>query len=349
MLQLLQMGAIDSQQRDFVQTALKASGRLTSLLSDILDLSRIEVGKMELREEPFELADVLQAMEDLLGQSARQKGLQLEFFVHPDVPAELQGDSHRLQQVLLNVLGNAVKFTETGSVGLEVYPLPAEHEGQAKLLIAVHDSGVGIPVELQEDVFQSFTQADGSFRRRFGGAGLGLAIVRRLADIMQGEVELASNLDIGTEVWICLPFRAPQAPAQQEAEPEVCIVGSGYRLLVVEDDAVNRLALKKMLEKRGFAVDTADNGQEALQQLRSQGYHAVLMDIQMPVMDGVEATRHMRTDPDYSLNKATPVVAITAYAMVGDRERFLNAGMDAYIAKPVELEALLKVIQQVLA
>jgi len=349
MLQLMQMSVLDQTQLEYVHIAVKACKRLTALLSDILDLSRIEAGRMELREEAFDLQDAIQAMEDLVGQSARQKDLQFDFYIHPRVPQQLLGDANRLQQLLLNLVGNAVKFTEHGGVSLEVYPLPPQGADQARLLFAISDSGIGIPEELQENVFQSFTQAEGSFRRRYGGAGLGLAIVRRIAAMMQGQVELASSPESGTEVWLCLPFGLQQQAAEPVEEPLLCGMGGGRKLLLVEDDLVNRVALKRMLEKRGYHITEAADGRQALQALAHADYDCVLMDIQMPVMDGVEATLAMRSDPDYARNRDTPVVAITAYAMTGDRERFMHAGMNGYLAKPVDIEELLGVIEKAMA
>ncbi len=342
-LQVMRLLDLPEEQARYISIAMKAVTRLTVLLSDILDLSKIEAGKLGLRDECFDLQDVMHSMEELFSQAASDKNLKLQYFIHNDVPRYLRGDVSRLQQVLLNLVGNAIKFSERGSVFVEIYPLP--HNAQeSRVLFAVDDEGIGIAHDMLDNVFTAFTQGEISVHRRYGGTGLGLAIVKRLVGLMRGEVAMASEPGVGTSVHFCLPFGKGEGRFLDKGKETLPSVDSNLAVLLVEDDVVNRLALSKILEKNNCNVDTAENGQIALDALRRNAYDCIVMDIQMPVLDGVIATRIIRNHPDYSHVSKIPIVALTAYAMMGDKERFLDAGMNDYLSKPVTVEDLMRTV-----
>ncbi|MEA4857170.1 MAG: ATP-binding protein [Solidesulfovibrio sp.] len=349
MLQLLATTSLDPEQGEYVKAATVSSLRLTRLLSDILDLSRIEAGKLVLHEAAFEPSGLRGAVLDLFAATAGDKGIALEFELDPRLPPTLVGDEVRLRQILFNLVGNALKFTEQGQVRVEV-ALLCHGGGRARILFAVSDTGVGIPEARLRDIFEPFVQADGTFTRRFQGAGLGLSIVRRLARLMDGGLDIDSVEGKGTTVCLSLPLRLPAPPATRaqatEAEPPPA-ASRRLSILLVEDDTVNLLAGKRMLEKLGHAVTTAENGRQALARLARDGIDLVFMDIQMPVMNGLEAVRILREGP--SPRPDIPVIALTAYAMAADRKRFLAAGIDDYVAKPVEAHTLAAAIERVLA
>ena len=424
MLQLLQTTALDDEQQDYLTSAITSARRLTQLLSDVLDLSRVEAGRLALRSAPFELEGVAASIRDIFLLPAREKSLELDIRLDPRLPARLMGDEARLRQIAFNLVGNAIKFTDTGSVTVELTPLglPAANgpggpqdgprPASLHLLLEVRDTGIGIPESHQERIFEPFSQLDGSHVRRHGGAGLGLSIVRRLVALLGGELSLESVEGAGTTVFVSLPFEALWSDAPHKNDRPDRSDGPGWRagddgddmgmparhadatalpgagphpgrnpsrrkatrgvaaraqhpaegagdadapaapaetptelhVLLVEDDAVNQLAVQRMLEKSGMTVTLATDGQQALDALRRAKFDCVVMDVQMPVMDGLAATRAIRTDPAFAARAAIPVVAMTAHAMVGDRETFLEAGMDDYVSKPVEMGVLRRAI-----
>ncbi|WP_243438935.1 PAS domain-containing hybrid sensor histidine kinase/response regulator [Fundidesulfovibrio soli] len=357
MLQLLQTTELDSEQAEYVHTGIAASARLARLLSDILDLSRIESNRLSLETANFRLSGVTEPIRDLFRHEARRKGLELLIEVSEALPAWLTGDEHRLRQVLFNLVGNALKFTEAGHVVVEVYPGASWRDGcgqdVSRVVFTVRDTGIGMPEEKISALFQPFTQVSQSYVRDHQGAGLGLAIVKRLVAMMGGGIAIESEEGQGTAVHVCLPLK-PGIPQAEEARPALRLdapprLPEGLRVLLVEDERVNRMAMRRMLEKEGCLVDEAGNGAEALKALSAGGCQLVLMDIQMPVMDGVEATRAIRGAEAFRTQARVPIVALTAYAMTGDREKFLAVGMDAYLSKPVELDKLRQVVAKVLA
>jgi PAS domain S-box-containing protein len=350
MLQLLQTTGPTDEQKEYILAAIKSSRRLTRLLADILDLSRIEAGKLVLEETEFAIINQKQAVMELFAEAARQKDLDLDFFLDARLPPKLIGDETRLRQILFNLVGNAIKFTEKGRVRVEVSPVDAPCKDCLRVLFTVEDTGVGIPEDRLKDIFEPFVQAEGSYTRRFQGAGLGLSIVRKLVKLMGGDLSIDSVAGEGTTIYLSFPFKLPGARPGQ-AEPAVPAAGGSasppLRILIAEDDEVCLISGARMLEKSGYAVVTAKDGQEALARLAGQDFDLVLMDVQMPVMDGVEATRRIRASG--AAHAGVPIIAMTAYAMAGDREKLLAAGMDDYLAKPVEMEALTAVIQRVLS
>lgn len=356
MLQLLQMSPLDPEQQEFADNAILASKRLTRLLSDILDIAAVEAGKLSLSLGRVRLRDVLRATEILLGLYAREKGVALRFTLDPRLPESIWGDETRLQQILLNLVGNGLKFTTAGSVAVEIGALASRESPCAGLLIAVADTGPGIADEQLKTAFDLFGQVSRGYTRTHQGAGLGLSIVKRLVDLMNGTLCVDSTVGLGTTVYVSLPVVAPPgkaaaAGAEHGATGPVGWAmppaggGNHLRILLVEDEPSNAFVMAQMLMKRGFDVTTAEDGAQAIAVLKRQCVDAILMDVQMPVVDGIEATRRIREGKAGDVNRSIPIIAMTAYAMSGDKERFLRCGMDDYIAKPVDLmhlEALLK-------
>jgi PAS domain S-box-containing protein len=345
MLQLIETTGLDAEQREYVQTAITSSTRLTRLLSDILDISRIESGRLALSETDFEVSDLKGSVLELFAPMARKKNLNLVFRLDPGVPRRLIGDETRLRQILFNLVGNAMKFTQRGEVSVEISQLLPRSASERRVLLCVNDTGPGIPENRLKNIFEPFVQVDGSYVREHQGAGLGLSIVRRLVRMMRGNLSLDSTLGEGTSICVSLPLRVPQTRTStaQSGRTEDCVLPA-CRILLAEDDEVNLWAGRKILEKLGHRVTPAANGREVLDLLARQDFDLIFMDIQMPVMDGVEATRAIRQDELLGAKSAIPIIAMTAYAMTGDREVFLRAGMNDYLSKPVQLDGLRPVI-----
>ena len=351
MLQLMETTALNGEQKEYLFAAMQSSRRLTRLLADILDLSRIEAGKLAIHEKDFEVSGLGDSVLELFSPTARSKGLMLECLIGEGVAPRLSGDEVRIRQILFNLVGNAVKFTQAGHVRVEVAELAMLDPSQARLLFTVSDTGIGIPDELLKDIFEPFSQEEGTYTRRFQGAGLGLSIVRKLIGIMDGELCIDSLKGRGTTVTFTLPFKRPLSPHDDDARVRGVARSPGrpLRVLLAEDDQVSVITCQRMLEKLGHEAVAASDGQEALQLLAQGDFDLVLMDVQMPVMDGVEATRAIRTQSRFGDKRRIPIVAMTAYAMTGDREKFLEAGMNGYIAKPVDKAALEEVITRLTA
>ena len=347
-LQLLQETEMKPSQQEFVRIAHTSAEGLLGILNDILDFSKIEARKLVLESIPVALRTMVEELTHLLARPAAEKGIVLSAEIDPALPALLLGDPTRIRQVISNLLTNAIKFTEGGRVTVRVV-CAANYGSRAALRIEVTDTGIGIAKEKQAALFQSFTQADGSTTRKYGGTGLGLAIVRQLVLLMGGELGVESSPGHGATFWCALELPVaegmPQAAAQtgQEAPPEVGLSG---RVLLVEDNKVNQMVAMKMLTGLGFEVAVAENGELALQALGQQRFAVVLMDCQMPVLDGYAATMAWREIEKREGRARTPIIAMTAHAMEGDRDKCLAAGMDDYLAKPVQKEALAAKLRQ---
>jgi signal transduction histidine kinase/ActR/RegA family two-component response regulator len=352
MTELLLDTPLSDEQREFAQSVCGAADSLLGIINDVLDFSRIDAGRLALERVDFDLAEILQEVTGLLQGHARARGLKLTGRIHPTLPTALRGDSGRLRQVLLNLVNNAIKFTERGEVSLEVQPeadgpLPGEAGEEIPVRFQVRDTGIGIAPEAQRRLFSAFTQVDGSLTRRYGGAGLGLAIARELVHLMGGEIGVESVPGKGSTFWFTVRFARASAGAPRALEPAAAGApraadGDPPRLLVAEDNVINQVVILRQLQKLGYAADVVDNGREALQALGRIPYDAVLMDCQMPEMDGYEATAEIRRQE--GPGRHTPIIAITAHSMAGDRQKCLAAGMDDYVSKPVksaDLRALL--------
>ncbi len=351
MLQVLQLTGLNGEQTDYAATGIQSCKRLVRLLSDLLDLSRIEAGKMELYRSPMHLHDVLRQTTELFAPYARNHGLDLNFDMDPAIPACVMGDEARLQQVLTNLVGNALKFTHTGSVTLEAHALSPLCEKQCRVLFSICDTGIGIPEDRQHDLFKPFSQINNGYTRHYQGAGLGLAICKRLVSLMGGGVSFVSEPGNGTCFHFSLSFDYAETPTKRLSESELAPDQrlAGTHILLVEDDLVSFVAAKGLLAKLGASVRHAEDGRQAIEALRHASTHPfdlVLMDIQLPVMDGVEATRAIRNGEAGHENRDIPIIAMTAYCMASDRDAFTSAGMNGFISKPVEIGNLLQVIQR---
>lgn len=350
---LLLQTELSEGQRDHL-SRLHASGEhLMGILNDILDFSKVEAGRMELESASFALAGVLDRVRDTFAQKCAAKGLQLVFETAPDVPPNLVGDALRLSQVLMNFVGNAVKFTERGRVVVSVEVLERGEEKIA-LRLAVTDTGIGLSPAEQRNLFQRFQQADASTTRRFGGTGLGLAISRKLAELMGGEVGVQSAPGEGScfwfTTWLGLPKAAqPAAPRNTLRQPapvsteqlEARTHLQGGRVLLVEDNETNQIIACAFLRKVGLEVEVAGDGQCALACLDRASFDAVLMDVHMPVMDGMDTTRAIRNRPG---QEYLPVIALTASVLPLDRQRCIAAGMNDFIAKPLDVHEMWRVL-----
>ena len=342
--QILERDSLAPEQQAMVRQIRESGNSLLYIINDILDFSKIEAGQLRMDSQAFELAPVLDRLGNLLQPTAAKKGLQLDIVAPIPAPPSLVGDPLRLEQVLINLIGNAVKFTETGSVTLAVQPLPANADSVA-LRFEVRDTGIGITSEALANLFQPFSQADASITRRFGGTGLGLAISKRLVELMGGQLRADSEPGQGSTFWfeITLPRATPETTAAiQPAEAQTRHAGPhlpGLRVLAVDDNRINLMVLEKALQREGASVMRAGDGHQALQILREKigDFDVVLMDIQMPIMDGLTATREIRRDPQLA---ALPVVALTAGVLAEEREAALQAGVDDFLAKPLDLRRI---------
>jgi PAS domain S-box-containing protein len=337
---------LSADQRQWAEVVRKSGESLLSVINDILDFSKIEARKLEIEPLDFDLAAMVEDTVEMLMVKAQEKGLRVRCLFDPDVPPGVRGDSGRIHQVLLNLGYNAVKFTSKGEVSIHVF-LASETELLAVVCFEVKDTGIGIPADKIPSLFSPFTQVDGSTTRRYGGTGLGLSISRQLAELMGGEVEVESEEGKGSAFRFTVPLEKTMPPVDRLKKPEPLIVahrsgkqqGSG-RILLVEDNAINGFVASSMLERLGYRVDTAGNGLEALAALNSIPYTLILMDCQMPEMDGFEATKRIRAGEAGSAHRSTPIIALTARAMHGDREKCLESGMDDYLSKPIDIVTL---------
>ena len=329
---------LDKTQRDYLQMAHVSAESLLAILNDILDFSKIEAGRLDIHHNDFSLQELLTQVTDLLRPRCQEKGLGLELEQDPATPRHVSGDEVRLRQVLMNLLGNAIKFTASGRITLRVWP------ASAGIWFAVRDTGIGIAKDKQAAVFEAFTQADGSITRRFGGTGLGLSISSQLVRLMGGDMLLESEPGRGSEFSFLLPLKAAAAPADRADRATEHRTLPGMRVLLAEDNPVNQLVTEAMLQWAGHRVTIADNGQEALERLERESFDVVLMDMQMPVLDGLEATRAIRERELARGRPRLPIVALTANAYDSDRDLCLQAGMDDYLSKPLKRDDLLAAI-----
>ncbi len=340
MTQLLQRSAVDAEQRAQLDTIRRSSEHLQTVISDLLDLSRIEFGKLVLDERTIPLAPTVREVTDLLQAVAEDKGLAFHVVFAPDLPEWIRSDAPRIKQVLHNLIGNAIKFTPRGDVGLQV-----ESDG-TNLRFFVLDTGDGVPAELLPRLFDAFEQGPAATLHARSGTGLGLTISRQIARAMGGDVACTSTGDGGATFVFTLPAEPVAAPTAQAAANDEVIVPPSLlgHVLVVDDNPVNATVASAMLQRMGLRTDVADDGAQALAMMRRGGYDLVLMDCQLPVLDGWEATRRWRRSEGAA--RRLPIVALTANAVVGDRERCLQAGMDDYLAKPFRMDELAAVVDR---
>ena len=369
---------LSREQRGYVEAVRSASDHLLNLINDILDFSKIEAGRLELEEIPFDLNKLINDTVAILAYQAERKGIALSCSVDGDVPCCLKGDPHRLRQVFVNLVGNAIKFThEGGSIRVQTSldnqapehagggasPAPARQSapGESFIRISITDTGIGIPQDKLETIFEGFSQVDSSYRRRYGGTGLGLSISKQLVELMGGKIWVESAPDSGSTFHFSVAMNA--ATREEVAEREACaVIPQGFdqqlpvrplRILLAEDFYVNQQMIRALLKKQGHTVSLVENGRQALEAVQQSGFDLVLMDVQMPEMDGLESTREIRrwecavrtakeagSQNPQDGSAHLPIIALTAHAIKGDREKCLDAGMDEYLAKPVKPEEL---------
>jgi CheY-like chemotaxis protein len=343
---LLAQTPLTTEQDNYVQIFRRSGDNLLNLINDILDLSKVEASQLDLERTGFSLADHLEKVIEMVAVRAREKGLTLTCDIAPGVGADLIGDPTRLRQVLLNLLGNAIKFTESGTVSLLVEP-DRDLAVPTAVRFTVSDSGIGIPQEKLASIFERFTQADSSTTRRFGGSGLGLTISKRLVELMGGRIWVTSKVDKGSVFTFAVPFETWTAGDRPASAP----IGVGpaaalprLRILMAEDSPDNRTITLAYLEDTPYRIDIAETGKAAFEMFKVGDYDLVLMDRQMPVMDGLAATRAIRAWEETHDRAPTPIIALTASALKGDRETCLAAGCTAYLSKPIKQDVLLQAI-----
>jgi PAS domain S-box-containing protein len=371
MTDLLLTTKLNPEQQEYAESIQRSAGALLTLINDILDLSKIEAGKLRVDRAPFNMAAAVEETVSVFALQARAKGLEFDSSIPAALKGVALGDAGRLRQVLTNLLGNAIKFTDGGRIGVTA-EVVNESERSWKLRFTVHDTGIGIPRDQQGRLFESFIQGDGSSTRKYGGTGLGLAISKQLVELLGGEIGVESEPGLGSRFWFTAEFGKPAAgerpvvpapkpvsrplatihkvtrpiipKAKPRAPAEVPVVDAKLRVLLAEDNEINQRITMRLLQKLGLEADTVVNGREAVEAIEKRRYDLVFMDCQMPSMDGFEATAIVRNRE--GAKHHTPICALTANAMEGDRERCLAAGMDDYISKPVGLDKLQKAVNR---
>ncbi|MCX5864263.1 MAG: ATP-binding protein [Deltaproteobacteria bacterium] len=359
--ELLSETPLAEEQLDYTRTISQSAASLLSLINDILDLAKIEAGKLELERLPFELAEVVDNVAAMFKIPAREKGVVVACKIDNRIPKRIMGDSNRLRQVLINLAGNAMKFTEQGGIDILV-DYEREAAGQIVSRFSVRDSGIGIPADRVEAIFEKFTQADGSTTRKYGGTGLGLAICLQLVELMGGRLAVESEVGKGSTFYFVIPLE--EAPAEIISLKEHKAAGrekaaSGGRILLVEDNAVNQRLASILITREGYEVEVASDGAEALEHLRHQVFDLVLMDVQMPNMDGMEATRKIReieADPalrqNYvglrTLKEPLAIVGLTAHARKEDETACYDSGMNGFLTKPIIKAKLAMILSEMM-
>ena len=330
---LLASTELNEQQREYLKTMRFSSDGLLVLIDDLLDVSRIEAGKVELEEIEFSMRDNFSQLTKSLRLRAEEKGLSFEWKLDEHIAPRLLGDIHRLNQIITNLIGNAIKFTPQGKVQLEITQVSESNDAQ-DIRFSVVDTGIGIAAERQAAVFQAFAQEDNSTTRKYGGTGLGLSISRRIVEMMGGHLTLTSEKNVGTIFTFQIHFKKAnsEAPVAKEFNPDL----QGSLILLVEDNKVNQFLANALLTSWKAKVDISEDGQDAIDRLKEKEYDLVLMDLQMPIMDGFEATEHIRE----VLKSNVPIIGLSANALNGERERSMERGMNDYVSKPFQPEML---------
>lgn len=351
---LLLESNLNDQQRNYAGIVRKSGETLLEIINEVLDFSKLEAGRLELETVPFRLSELLQDVKDILSVRCAEKGISLTSSITSGLPDCLLGDSGRLKQIILNLAANGVKFTDHGGVSIQV-ELKHEDGDEVLLNFSVKDSGIGISQERQQAIFEPFIQADSTITRVYGGTGLGLTICKQLITMMGGEIGVTSQPGEGSCFWFTINFKKGDCSQLDTTEQQhtlaMSTAGSGgeagynLKILLVEDNEVNQMVANALLEALNFSADIANNGQQALEMLSKENYDLVLMDCQMPIMDGFEATKLIRSQNTPVLNHNIPIIAMTANALAGDKELCLQAGMSDYLAKPVRKAELQKMLQ----
>ncbi|BCZ44352.1 diguanylate cyclase [Clostridium gelidum] len=335
---------LSDEQKENLMIVKSCSNSLVKVINDILDFSKMEAKKLVIENINFDIKSLIEETIKAHSPSAIKKGIELNYTFSLAIPQYVLGDPSRLQQILNNLISNAIKFTERGEVRIKVKEIKNQ-DNELEIQFSVEDTGIGISEDNVGMLFKSFSQLDGSITRRFGGTGLGLAISKQLSEIMGGRLWVESESGIGSKFYLILKFAIG---VKIETKPKEIIelkkIDRPYNILLAEDDKINQMVITRILKERGYLVDTAVNGLQAVDMCLKNSYDVILMDIQMPVMDGIEAAKKIREK-----NKYTPIIAITAYALKGDREKFLAHGMDEYVSKPIKIEELYSAIEKSLS
>jgi CheY-like chemotaxis protein/two-component sensor histidine kinase len=349
---------LDEQQRSYLEMVKTSSHRLLELVNEILDISKIEAGKLQVRRATFRLHDTLAEPLSLMRVQTAQKNITLKSIIETNVPEMLIGDPHHLCQVILNLIGNAIKFTENGEIKIHVRrdeEATGLGDNQISLLFSIADTGIGIPQDQQDRIFNAYEQAEGIADNSTKGTGLGLVITNQLIDLMGGKIWLESEMNKGSCFSFTLPFELPvpvgpaavrlagRNPSQHDRA-----ANKRYRILLAEDDRINQIIAVALLEQKGWQVTAVVNGAEVLEELANQRYDLVLMDIQMPNMNGFETTQAIRSHDDKIIAQI-PIIAMTAHAMRDDRDRCFAAGMNGYLSKPIETDVFMEIIDKLLS
>lgn len=356
MTELLLMSDLDAPYRENVQLIRESSMSLLSVLNQIIDYSKIEASSFPVREMDFRLEDMVSGLLSQHKRTAKIKGVTLEYSMSPDIPGWIRGDTAKIRQILGNLINNAVKFTSSGQIMVDVSPpsngdetFAADRDVDLAVQILIQDTGIGIPSEKLDDIFESFNQAEDHLRHA-GGLGLGLAIVSRLVNVLGGVVKCSSVEGKGSIFSVILPFRRSR---YEDQAPSATVLGDrsplkGANVLVAEDDLVNQRYIVRLLEKMGCNVFLAEDGAQAVDALKKQRFDIVFMDVEMPTMNGIEATRLIRKTDSGCLDPNVPIVALTARAMWGDEQRCIHVGMNDYVSKPVDIDTIAAIIQSTL-
>jgi signal transduction histidine kinase/ActR/RegA family two-component response regulator len=347
MANLLSATNLTSQQREYNSTILNCGESLLNVINDILDYSKIDSGKMEIEQQDFDLRSCIEGVLDVFQEKVIKSGLGLAYVIREEVPPQLVGDALRLRQVLMNLISNAVKFTQKGEIFLEVRKVQ-EEAGRLVIAFDVRDTGIGIPPDKIDMLFKSFSQVDSSTTRKYGGTGLGLAICEKLVSLMGGKISVKSRHEEGTEFSFTIITRPAfgKVIATPKARYEPPVMNDDFarqfplRILIAEDNEINQQLIRQILSNLGYEPDSVENGERAVAAASEKEYDVILMDVQMPELDGLEATRMIRS----SYARQPAIIALTANAMQGDKETCIDAGMDDYISKPVRLDELMRIL-----
>jgi signal transduction histidine kinase/CheY-like chemotaxis protein len=338
---LLKKTELNAVQKDYLEAINSSGNNLLSIINDILDLSKLDAGKFIIEQVPFSIPELVHSVEVMFSAKAKKKNLELSCRVDPAIAKVVSGDPMRLTQILMNLIGNAIKFTEKGGVYVDC-SVEKEDEEQVIVLFSVRDTGIGIPKEKLSSIFDRFTQADTDITRKYGGTGLGLAITKELVELQGGKIFLESNPEQGAEFFFSIPYTKAhgQTPVQTNPDRQSLQFDSSKKILIVEDNLMNQKLAAIILQNNGFETVIAENGSKAIDILKEETFDLVLMDIQMPVMDGYQATQRIRDE----LHISTPIIAMTAHALAGEKEKCIRAGMNDYLSKPFkETDLLLKI------
>ena len=346
MLDLTLMTELQEKQKDKLIIAKACANSLLEIINDILDFSKMEAGKITIQKNNFDFHGLMEEILDAHMPSAKKKGIALSCQDLFAVPRYLYGDANRLRQILNNLLNNAIKFTEHGAITISVEHIKMEDE-EVELKINIKDTGIGIAPENIKSLFKSFSQIEGPLSKKHGGTGLGLAITKKLVEIMGGTIEVFSNIGEGSTFYFLLKFEIGQPTKEEARINKIIKANTTLNVLIVEDDKINLSVLHEMMKKKGYQTSQATNGYEALALIEMEVFDVILMDIQMPGMDGIETTKRIRELEGKA--SQTPIVALTAYALQGDREKFLSLGVNEYISKPIDMIKLFQVIEDLTA